>query len=42
LRDVTGSYDPAFLICAVMAGVSVALMGLVDRTSENARATAAP
>jgi sugar phosphate permease len=42
LRDVTGSYDPAFLICAVMAGVSVALMGLVDRRSENACAAAAP
>ena len=29
LRDVTGVYDHAFIICAAMAGVSVVLMGLV-------------
>jgi sugar phosphate permease len=29
LRDVTGGYDQAFIICAAMAGVSVALMSLV-------------
>jgi sugar phosphate permease len=29
LRDLTGVYDQAFLICAAMTGVSVVLMGLV-------------
>jgi sugar phosphate permease len=29
LRDVTGVYDHAFIVCAAMAGVSVVLMGLV-------------
>lgn len=29
LRDVTGVYDHAFIICAAMAGISVVLMGLV-------------
>jgi sugar phosphate permease len=37
LRDVTGTYDHAFIICAAMAGASVALMGLVKHTSENIR-----
>lgn len=31
LRDATGSYDLAFLICALMAGLSVALMLRVRR-----------
>lgn len=31
LRDVTGTYDIAFLICAAMAGVSIALIALVRR-----------
>jgi sugar phosphate permease len=31
LRDATGSYDLAFLICALMAGISVALMARVRR-----------
>jgi sugar phosphate permease len=39
LRDVTGVYDHAFIICAAMAGLSVALMGLVKRSSEKASAT---
>ncbi len=39
LRDVTGVYDHAFVICAAMAGLSVALMGLVKRSSEKASAT---
>jgi MFS family permease len=34
LRDVTGSYDLAFIICAVMAGVSVALISRVGREKE--------
>jgi sugar phosphate permease len=29
LRDVTGVYDQAFMICAAMAGISVVLMSLV-------------
>lgn len=39
LRDVTGVYDHAFIICAAMAALSVALMGLVKRSSEKASAT---
>jgi sugar phosphate permease len=39
LRDVTGVYDHAFIICAAMAGLSVALMGLVKRSSEKTSAT---
>jgi MFS family permease len=40
LRDVTGVYDHAFIICAAMAGVSVGLMGLVKRTPKYVRPTA--
>jgi sugar phosphate permease len=40
LRDVTGNYDVAFLLCALAAGLSVALMAWVRRQPQ--RATAAP
>ena len=36
LRDATGSYDIAFLICALAAGVSVALMAQVRRRPQRA------
>jgi sugar phosphate permease len=40
LRDVTGVYDHGFIICAAMAAGSVALMGLVKRKADKARASA--
>lgn len=40
LRDVTGVYDHAFIICAAMAAGSVALMDLVKRKAEKAGASA--
>jgi MFS family permease len=40
LRDATGSYDLAFLICALMAGLSVALMLRVRRQPQRQAAAA--
>jgi sugar phosphate permease len=33
LRDATGRYDVAFLICAALAGVAIVLIGLVRRAN---------
>jgi MFS family permease len=42
LRDVTGSYELAFLTCALMAGVSIALMARVQRLPPGGRARPVP